>query len=160
MTIQEKINNSMCEVAELAAKETGLTFLCKDCDKSYCCEHQNKIVISAEEFDGIAHLVTNEHIDNAKKELAKGDKLYKCPFLIDGRCSIYEDRFLVCASYGVCGTTTEDTCTIKAIDNSIAIINPTAVLARLDNKDLMDIRSKDVEITDVLEEFKRRYCED
>jgi Fe-S-cluster containining protein len=160
MSIQNKINNTLHEVGELASKATGLKFLCKDCDKSYCCEHQKRIVVTTKEFTNIVDLITDEHISNAKEELSKDYKSgYKCPFLIDGRCSIYDNRFAVCASYGVCGDTVENTCTIQALHKDIAIIDPAEVIYRLDENTLVEMINLNSDITDILQEFKRRYNE-
>jgi Fe-S-cluster containining protein len=161
MSIQNKINKTLYEVGELASKATGLKFLCKGCDKSYCCEHQKQIIVTTKEFDSVIDLITDEHISNAKEELSK-DYVngYKCPFLIDSRCSIYDNRFAVCASYGVCGDTIENTCTIKALDKDIAIIDPTEIIYRLDEDTLENIMNLNSDETDILQEFKRRYNED
>ena len=140
---------------------------CTSCDKSYCCEYQHEIGIASTEFDEIEHLVTDVHIDRAKKVIAKpqhlnGLETYRCPFLSDdGLCEIYENRFMVCAMYSVVGS--NFSCSPANNGGSVPMVNITNVIeAAMKNEDVYKrlyrhVPAKDVEPSDVLEEFKRRY---
>ena len=42
------------------------------------------------------------NIDNIKTGLANtDDKMYQCPFLIDNRCAVYNNRTLICRTHGL-----------------------------------------------------------
>ena len=124
---------------------------CRTCDKSYCCSHQSTVGISHLEFDGIAHLVTPTHIKRAEVELQKleagtsiecsGMPTYRCPFLAEaGGCEIYNDRFIVCATYSVISKEHNCSATLCDKDSSVQIVDPNAIFMTTmnTNKNVMD----------------------
>jgi len=74
---------------------------CFTCTECSCCEANKNLYISDNESKILKKLITPKHIVQAKA--AKNEKaikgMYRCPFLIDSRCSVYEVRPLVCSSY-------------------------------------------------------------
>ena len=138
---------------------------CRSCEESYCCEYQNKVTISHKEFDSIQHLVTPEQVQRAKEQLSNtftlnGYSTYRCPFLSEkGRCEIYDERFIICASYSIVGSNWQ--CSLENDEGSIGIVSPmgTTILA-MEKYPSVATRFRNMaeeETTDVLEEFVKRY---
>ncbi len=149
--------NQVCEIM------LGLspTISCNSCNEAYCCIDQKHIEISDSEFKAIKHLIGVEVLERARNEVkrsAKNDGRYTCPFLEDGRCSIYDNRFIVCAGYGV--VTPKELCrnTNRVID--IEVISPMDVYTKVfftGDKKTVDYLRKHSQgkQTDILKEFKK-----
>jgi len=182
MEIKER-NEVLKEVSfSLGDKLGGST--CRSCDKAYCCEHQSQVGISSIEFDIIAHLVTNEQIARAQVEVDKLDNLekqwvkenktdsdrgYRCPFLSEeGRCEIYENRFIVCASYSVISKEHNCSATLCDKDSSVQIVDPNAIFMSSMNTNktvvdkILEVIPEDIidDGTDIISEFVSRYLKD
>ena len=173
MTLKERNENLKAISFELGDTLGGST--CRDCTKSYCCEHQNTVGISHLEFDEVMHLVTLTQIKRAEVELQKlesgtsiecnGAQTYRCPFLAEaGGCEIYDDRFIVCATYSV--VSKEHNCSASLCDKGscVDIVDPNAIImgiistSRPTADKIVEVVPDDAsEGTDVLEEFKKRY---
>lgn len=86
--------------------------LCGNCTECHCCKNNTAVDILSIEVDVIRPLITNAH--RARAKASKNQKVltgvYDCPFLEDGRCSIYEHRPIGCASYIVVRADTDDGC--------------------------------------------------
>ena len=79
---------------------------CKD-GCSYCCEdgeypfsmlEYEYLMKGFDSLDINTQKKINENISNVKKN---GKASYKCPFLIDKRCSVYKYRGIICRTFGV-----------------------------------------------------------
>ena len=139
---------------------------CKSCTKSFCCEYQHQIGISAGEFDKIVDLITPEQIQRAKEQLTNtftlpdGHSTYRCPFLSEaGKCEIYEERFAICAVYSVVGSNVQ--CSLDNIKGKVNIVSPVGVFQQAMNLH-PDVNTRIRAIaegtpSDVLEEFKLRF---
>jgi len=165
MISNKKLNEELVSICKHIGELNG-TYACSTCDKSYCCEYQTKINIGAAEFDDIEHLVTPIQIARAKQQIENktpiivdGKKTYRCPFLSDkGKCEIYDERFIVCASYSVIGDNLA--CNQDSDIPNVSVIAPLNVLgASLQNPKQRDrfTHSLSKEGSDILEEFRKRY---
>ncbi|MCM1265956.1 MAG: hypothetical protein NC200_07130 [Candidatus Gastranaerophilales bacterium] len=80
---------------------------------SYCCE-RGEYPFSEIEFtylmDGYRQLPEStknkiknnlKEINNLKKQCAEESFMYKCPFLIDKKCSVYNNRGIICRTFGL-----------------------------------------------------------
>ena len=120
---------------------------CVNCEESHCCKNKIKIDILELEIPILLNLITSDHIEAAKEANAQlaitGS--FTCPFLINGRCSIYEDRPFTCAQYMVLGK--PDNC----IDpkGEIQILQPTTIYMKLARK----FRQKDLKSHNILDLF-------
>jgi len=76
--------------------------LCFSCDKDYCCKNRVDIDVLNSEFEFISKNLINKDL---KKKIKKARKqkskrgTFTCPFLADGKCSIYEFRPLSCRTF-------------------------------------------------------------
>ena len=151
---------------KIAEKMVGLPHACSTCDKSYCCEYQVQIGIGEVEFEQIKHLVTPTHIARAKQQienktpiLMEGVRTYRCPFLSDeGKCEIYDERFIVCAGY--CVTGDNIACNKDSGIAIVSIVDPDPILTIASENDKQLDRFNRIATgkpSDVLEEFRKRY---
>jgi len=150
----------------IGTKENMGGSACHACDKSYCCEYQHEIGIAPIEFDKIEELVTPEQIARARVELTStattkaGKSLYRCPFLSkEGKCEIYDERFIVCAAYSTIGT--NFSCSPANDDGPVPTVNLFNVFEAVSQDPgtrarLIEAAETDTP-SDVLKEFKRRY---
>ena len=70
---------------------------CKECGAA-CCKWNYTIYLTQEEMDWV--LQSNpDYVDKTDGIRALLFKDGQCPYLKDGRCSIYEDRFSVCRRF-------------------------------------------------------------
>jgi len=174
MKVKER-NEILKEVSFSLGDQLGGS-TCRSCDKAYCCEHQSQVGISSIEFDVIEHLVTDEQIARAQVEVDKldnntalrcsGEQTYRCPFLSEeGKCEIYENRFIVCASYSVISKEHNCSATLCDKGSSVQIVDPNSIFmsAMNTNKTVVD---KILEVipeniiddgTDIISEFVSRY---
>ena len=141
---------------------------CHSCNKSYCCENQQRIEISTEEFKQIAPQITKRQLERAKEELDNprhmyGKSVYSCSFLSDDdygnkKCEIYENRFVVCASHGVVAPT-EEACNTEVSKDGTFIVNPLKTFNKAMNEDESVLHylsyQSTFEPSDILDEFKR-----
>lgn len=103
---------------------------CHGCDKAYCCRNQQSIQIADIEFEQLKHIITDDQLRRAKKEIDSprimfGKNVYTCPFNdpVTGACEIYANRFIVCAGHGVVGPT-EEVCNTEGSNTGTMIVNP------------------------------------
>lgn len=93
-------------------KEQAPYIFCKE-GCSSCCERGEYpyteiefayLMLGVQGLDKETFLQIEQNMQDIKKskELFKGEKfLYKCPFLINKRCSVYDFRGIICRSHGV-----------------------------------------------------------
>ena len=102
---------------------------CFTCTECSCCEANKNLYISDNESKILKKLITPKHIVQAKA--AKNEKaikgMYRCPFLIDSRCSVYEVRPLVCSSYLVIDEPSAD-CSIPK--GPVTYLDSSRIIAR------------------------------
>ena len=80
---------------------------------SYCCE-KGEYPFSELEFDYLMKGYNNlpediktkikeniSKINNERKQHTSGEFMYECPFLINNRCSVYENRGIICRTFGL-----------------------------------------------------------
>lgn len=81
----------------------GYSISCFTCTKDYCCHGKKTIDVSGIELKELKKFITPENMKRAKAQITAKALTghYTCPFLEDGRCSIYNNRPIACASYGV-----------------------------------------------------------
>jgi Fe-S-cluster containining protein len=158
-------NDLLCDISismgDFIGNKEGLgESACKSCTEAYCCSWMKEIGISVKEFDEIEHLVTPEQIERARVEVAKDGDTYRCAFLSEeGKCEIYDERFLVCAMYSVIGT--NKSCHSDNKKHNIPMVNPIDVIVASMKNEAVDKRMRsmvsDSEGTDVLIEFTKRF---
>lgn len=80
---------------------------------SYCCEKDeypfselefNYLIEGYKQLDSNTKKIIKENIKQINKEKSKNtDKIFmhKCPFLIDKRCSVYNNRGIICRTFGL-----------------------------------------------------------
>lgn len=80
---------------------------------SYCCEKGeypfselefNYLIEGYKQLDSNTKKIIKENIKQINKEKSKNtDKIFmhKCPFLIDKRCSVYQNRGIICRTFGL-----------------------------------------------------------
>jgi len=70
---------------------------CATCTEAFCCKGKKSLLLFGDDIEKISKLVTK----NIRKKMVKqkDNEAYDCPFLVDNKCSIYEDRPLACYSY-------------------------------------------------------------
>ncbi len=91
---------------------------------SYCCE-KGEYPFSRIEFDYLMKgykalpqgtknkiLENIANINEDKKKSDNKDFMYKCPFLLDKRCTVYENRGIICRTFGLLCEHTDDRYTI------------------------------------------------
>jgi len=103
--------------------------------------------------------ITFEQFKKDRGYLAK----YRCPFLTEANeCSIYSERFIVCSSYSVVGTSEQ--CDVSNCDGRVAIVNPEGVfntaMATSPKVKPRLVRASESTPTDVISEFVNRYLKD
>lgn len=123
---------------------------CFNCTEAYCCKSRKEINVYSFEKDKILSLVTPEIKERAKRE---NPNSYTCPFLIDNRCSIYEDRPLECRNYYVIDQEDKD---CKESNKASNIINLIELYFSLDQTLIFTLPSKikDEKAIDLLELIK------
>jgi Fe-S-cluster containining protein len=75
--------------------------MCDTCDKDYCCTNRTDIDITDTELEYYKTLKSKKLRKRFKQAILRKKKkgTFTCPFLEDGRCSIYDKRPLSCASF-------------------------------------------------------------
>ena len=78
---------------------------------SACCQHGEYptsdlelmyLVAGYQKLDKATQEKITANIDEIKSKREQNDyKMYQCPFLIDNRCSVYENRTLICRTHGL-----------------------------------------------------------
>ena len=141
---------------------------CKTCTEPSCCKLMHETGISKEEFDEIEHLVTDVHISRARKTVKldkqyNGLTSYQCPFLSpEGKCDIYDERFVVCAGYSVVGDPKQ--CNESNIGDIVKVVNPLNIFTYASeiSPEVKKRLYKVAEGTEstVMDEFKKRYLGD
>jgi Fe-S-cluster containining protein len=162
-----KSTNEVLKASSQEAIEAGGNpYACGNCTSSHCCT-QKEVGIAPIEFDWIESLVTDIHIERARRqvkllEVDKDRVMYVCPFLSPNGCDIYDNRFAVCATYSVLGTDGSQ-CRHSGIE-TIAMVRKDKVLTIAMKDEIVEDRvlqiynsGVDNGPSDVLEEFKRRY---
>ncbi len=170
--MSNKETNEMIKHVSLTAGDALGGSACRSCKEAYCCSYQVEVGITSSEFDAIAHLVTPEQIERAKIQLNNpspividGRATYRCPFLSEeGRCEIYDERFMICAIYSVVGNNHQ--CSLDNKGGRVAVVNPAEVIINA-AKTYLKVRDRmlfhidgNEEPSDVLIEFKKRYLND
>ena len=91
---------------------------------SYCCEYgeypfsEAEFEYLLEGYEELDNDIKNQIISNAKTEERNRNNsgttpfMYKCPFLIDKRCSVYTHRGIVCRTFGLLAEHTDGSYTI------------------------------------------------
>ena len=107
---QKKVNKTISETVNMLVPENS----CAGCDKSYCCENQNAIDVSYNEFNLLKPFITDAVMERAAGEINKFhiSGRYTCPFLENGRCTVYNIRPIICSAHTV-------TSPIKDCDTSV-----------------------------------------
>ena len=167
-----KITNDLIKTLSLESGDKLGGSACRTCDKAYCCEYQVEVGITASEFDTIVEYITPAQIERARIQLNNpspivigGKPTYRCPFLSEeGKCEIYDQRFMICAIYSVVGDNVQ--CSLANKEGSVAVVNPAEVIINTAKKHpevkarmLHHVDGNETP-SDVLEEFKKRYLKD
>ncbi len=119
-SIQKEISNIF---------ESQKEYICCAEGCSYCCEY-GMYPFSQLEFEYIKiafykleESVKQKVVENLReleKEYIKNNKehfMHRCPFLIDGRCSVYNNRGIICRTFGVLTENSEGNLTIPDCSN-------------------------------------------
>jgi len=108
----ERLDNIRDMISIIVDKSKSLDRpMCYDCDKDFCCHNRIDIDILPLELEYLKTLKSKKlkkKFKNAKRQKEKIGS-FTCPFLEDGRCSIYENRPLSCAAYFVFKDNSMDT---------------------------------------------------
>lgn len=132
---------------------------CHGCDKNYCCVGQKVIEISTVEFERIVPLIKAKHRERAFKaiEQQKSTELWDCPFNDPktGLCDIYDDRFIVCASYGVINKA--EHCDSRT-EHGLKVVNPYLIFTKIEKPNTLKFiwtAATKGETTSIIDEFKK-----
>ena len=164
MTRTEMLERIKVKAWEIGDK-TSPGVACKMCDKSYCCINQEEIAVASKEFEDIKHLITEEQIQRAEKEIMNprknfGKDVYTCPFLGQyGGCEIYENRFMICAAHTVVNDNVIQ-CDTRGSERFILNVDPGIVFEKLADEDeeFLEYVVKATEYSyasDILHEFSK-----
>ena len=102
--VQEKLNKFFEAQSPYISCKKGCAFCCKNAQFPYSELEFNYLVYGSLMLDKEIQAKVEANIEKTlkdKKEF-KGDVFkYNCPFLIDDSCSVYNNRGLVCRSFGL-----------------------------------------------------------
>ena len=102
--IQGRLNEHFQEQKEYIHCKEGCAHCCKNGEYP-CSELEFEFLkIGFSQLDGETQKVIYDNIAQLKKDRAEFDGeqfLYRCPFLINDRCSIYNFRLIICRTFGL-----------------------------------------------------------
>lgn len=103
-TLNKELQKMFDNQAEFIKCKEGCSYCCEQGEYPFSELEFNYLIEGYKQLDSNTKKIIKENIKQINKEKSKNtDKIFmhKCPFLIDKRCSVYQNRGIICRTFGL-----------------------------------------------------------
>lgn len=103
-TLNKELQKMFDNQAEFIKCKEGCSYCCEKGEYPFSELEFNYLIEGYKQLDSNTKKIIKENIKQINKEKSKNtDKIFmhKCPFLIDKRCSVYNNRGIICRTFGL-----------------------------------------------------------
>lgn len=103
-TLNKELQKMFDNQAEFIKCKEGCSYCCEKGEYPFSELEFNYLIEGYKQLDSNTKKIIKENIKQINKEKSKNtDKIFmhKCPFLIDKRCSVYQNRGIICRTFGL-----------------------------------------------------------
>lgn len=103
-TLNKELQKMFDNQAEFIKCKEGCSYCCEKGEYPFSKLEFNYLIEGYKQLDSNTKKIIKENIKQINKEKSKNtDKIFmhKCPFLIDKRCSVYQNRGIICRTFGL-----------------------------------------------------------
>lgn len=103
-TLNKELQKMFDNQAEFIKCKEGCSYCCEKGEYPFSELEFNYLIEGYKQLDNNTKKIIKENIKQINKEKSKNtDKIFmhKCPFLIDKRCSVYNNRGIICRTFGL-----------------------------------------------------------
>ena len=103
-TLNKELQKMFDNQAEFIKCKEGCSYCCEKGEYPFSELEFNYLIEGYKQLDRNTKKIIKENIKQINKEKSKNtDKIFmhKCPFLIDKRCSVYNNRGIICRTFGL-----------------------------------------------------------
>lgn len=103
-TLNKELQKMFNNQAEFIKCKEGCSYCCEKGEYPFSELEFNYLIEGYKQLDSNTKKIIKENIKQINKEKSKNtDKIFmhKCPFLIDKRCSVYQNRGIICRTFGL-----------------------------------------------------------
>lgn len=103
-TLNKELKKMFDNQAEFIKCKEGCSYCCEKGEYPFSELEFNYLIEGYKQLDSNTKKIIKENIKQINKEKSKNtDKIFmhKCPFLIDKRCSVYNNRGIICRTFGL-----------------------------------------------------------
>lgn len=103
-TLNKELQKMFDNQAEFIKCKEGCSYCCEKGEYPFSELEFNYLIEGYKQLDSNTKIIIKENIKQINKEKSKNtDKIFmhKCPFLIDKRCSVYNNRGIICRTFGL-----------------------------------------------------------
>ena len=103
-TLNKELQKMFDNQAEFIKCKEGCSYCCEKGEYPFSELEFNYLIEGYKQLDSNTKKIIKENIKQINKEKSKNtDKIFmhKCPLLIDKRCSVYQNRGIICRTFGL-----------------------------------------------------------
>lgn len=103
-TLNKELQKMFDNQAEFIKCKEGCSYCCEKGEYPFSELEFNYLIEGYKQLDSNTKKIIKENIKQINKEKSKNtDKIFmhKCPFLINKRCSVYQNRGIICRTFGL-----------------------------------------------------------
>lgn len=103
-TLNKELQKMFDNQAEFIKCKEGCSYCCEKGEYPFSELEFNYLIEGYKQLDSNTKKIIKENIKQINKKKSKNtDKIFmhKCPFLIDKRCSVYNNRGIICRTFGL-----------------------------------------------------------
>lgn len=103
-TLNKELQKMFDNQAEFIKCKEGCSYCCEKGEYPFSELEFNYLIEGYKQLDSNTKKIIKENIKQINKEKSENtDKIFmhKCPFLIDKRCSVYNNRGIICRTFGL-----------------------------------------------------------